>query len=186
VLVLVLFAAVTVLATSARLRNEIDRVEQDLSPERLADVRAATPLQALGTVTAAPPPALTPRQETNVLLVLVTRQLVQAAVVGLGLFAFFVVLGLIVVDHTVAVAWIGAQPQRSAWIPLIPVALFRAAVLLAGFSSMYFAVTTMTQSEYRHEFFGPVIEDVERALAVRAVYLDLRSAGPKPSPSTVD
>ena len=112
VLVLALFAAVTVLATSARLRNEIDRVEQDLSPERLDTARAGTPLTALGPMTAAPPPALSPRQETNVLLVLVTRQLVQAAVVGLGLFAFFVVLGLIVVDHTVAVAWIGAEPQR--------------------------------------------------------------------------
>lgn len=186
VLVLALFAAVTVLATSARLRNEVDRVEHDLSPQRLATARAGTPLQALSSVAAAPPPALTPRQETNVLLVLVTRQLVQAAVVGLGLFAFFVLLGLIVVDHTIAVTWIGAEPQRSAWIPLIPVALFRAAVLLAGFSSMYFAITAMTQAEYRHEFFGPVIEDVERALAVRAVYLDLRSSSAKASPSTVD
>lgn len=95
---------------------------------------------------------------------------------GLGLFGFFVVLGLITVDHATAVSWIGGEPLRSAWVPFMPVALFRAAALLAGFGSMYFAVTTMTQEEYRREFFEPVIGDVERALAVRAVYLGLRSA----------
>jgi hypothetical protein len=41
---------------------------------------------------------------------------------------------------------------------------------------MYFAITAMTQPEYRQEFFEPVISDVERTLAVRAVYLDVRPA----------
>lgn len=176
-LVLVLFAAVTVLATSARLRGEIDRVEQDLSPERLAAACAGTPLAAITPAERpAPPPTLTARQETNVLMVLAARQLVQAVVVGLGLFAFFVVLGLIVVDDTIAETWILEAPERSAWLPVVPVALLRAAALLAGFGSMYFAITTMTQKEYRQEFFEPVISDVERTLAVRAVYLGLRAA----------
>jgi hypothetical protein len=174
-LVLVLFASVTVLATSARLRAEVDRVEQDLNPDRLTAACAGTPLAAIGPVpTPSPPPALTATQETNVLLVLATRQLIQAAVVGFGLFAFFVVLGLIVVDDATAALWIGEAPRHSAWVPFMPVALFRAAVLLAGFGSMYFAVTAMTQAEYRREFFEPVVEDVERTLAVRAVYLDVR------------
>src|SRR5262249_40902836 len=153
VLVLVLFAAVTVLATSTRLRGEIERVEQDLSPQRVSTACAGTPLAGFadGPTPPAPPP-LNGRQETNLLMVLATRQLIQAAVVGLGLFVFFVILGLIVVDHTVAAAWIMAEPQRSAWLPFMPVALFRAAVLLAGFGSMYFAVTAMTQEEYRREF----------------------------------
>jgi hypothetical protein len=176
VLVLLLFAAVTVLATGARLRGEIDRVEQDLSASRLSAASSGTPLAADIPASVATPPPLTARQETNVLLVLATRQLIQAAVVGLGLFAFFVVLGLIIVDQETASTWIGDGPQRSAWIPFMPVALFRAAALLAGFGSMYFAITTMTQAEYRREFFEPVIGDVERALAVRAVYLALRSA----------
>jgi hypothetical protein len=175
VLVLVLFASVTVLATSARLRTEVDRVEQDLNPDRLDAACADTPLATLEAIPSpSPPPALTAAQETNVLLVLATRQLIQAAVVGLGLFAFFVVLGLVVVDDETAALWIGEAPRHSAWIPFMPVALFRAAVLLAGFGSMYFAVTAMTQAEYRREFFEPVVEDVERTLAVRAVYLDVR------------
>lgn len=174
VLVLALFAAVTVLATAARLRREVDRVEHDLNPDRLAQACVGTPLQGRSPGAVATPAPLTPRQETNLLLVLAARQLVQAAVVGLGLFAFFVVLGAIVVDNTVAATWIGAEPHRSALLPWLPSALFRAAALLAGFASMYFAITTMTQTEHRQEFFEPVIGDVERMLAVRAVYLDLR------------
>jgi hypothetical protein len=177
VLVLVLFAAVTVLATSARLRGEIDQFEQDLSPQRLASACAGTPLSSQTGHAPPTPPSLTARQETNLLMVLVARQLVQAVVVGLGLFAFFIILGLIVVDQPIAVAWIGAQPQRSVWAPFLPVALLRAAALLAGFGSMYFAITTMTQKEYRQEFFEPVISEVERTLAVRAVYLDIRRVG---------
>jgi hypothetical protein len=177
VLVLALFAAVTVLATSARLRAEVERVEQDLSPQRLASACVSTPLaDPASRTTPPPPPALTAKQETNLLLVLATRQLIQAAVVGLGLFVFFIVLGLIIVDPTTAATWIGEEPQRSAWMPWIPVALLRAAALLAGFGSMYFAITAMTQESYRREFFEPVIEDVERNLAVRAVYLGMRES----------
>jgi hypothetical protein len=181
VLVLVLFAAVTVLATSARLRAEVDRVEHDLTPQRLADACEATPLDGRSVGTVAAPTPLTRRQETNLLLVLATRQLVQAAVVGLGLFAFFVVFGAIVLDTAVATSWIGAQPHPSAVLPWLPVALLRAAALLAGFASMYFAITTMTQTEQRQEFFAPVLAELERMLAVRAVYLDLRQRGQAPA-----
>jgi hypothetical protein len=174
VLVLALFAAVTVLATSARLRGEVDRIEHDLTPDRLAEACAGTPLAGRRPGALTPTP-LTARQETNLLLVLVMRQLVQAAVVGLGLFAFFVVLGAIAVDHTVAETWIGHEPQDSVLLPALPVSLLRAAALLAGFASMYFAITTMTQTEQRKEFFTPLIGDLERMVAVRAVYLDLRS-----------
>lgn len=186
VLVLALFAAVTVLATAARLRREIDRVEQDLNPDRLAHACVGTPLQGHSPAAVAAPAPLTRRQETNLLLVLATRQLVQAAVVGLGLFAFFVVLGAVVIDDTVAATWIGEQPHRSVVLPWLPSALLRAAALLAGFASMYFAITTMTQTDQRQEFFEPVIGELERMLAVRAVYLDLRNrdrTAPAPGPS---
>jgi hypothetical protein len=178
-LVLLLFAAVTVLATSARLRVEVDRVEQDLNPDRVAAACADTPLAGLATRAVPPPPPLFAQQETNLLLVLATRQLIQAAVVGLGLFIFFIVLGLIVVDEPIATTWIEIPPERTEWLPFfMPVALFRAAALLAGFGSMYFAITAMTQESYRREFFDPVIEDVERTLAVRAVYLSALERSP--------
>jgi hypothetical protein len=42
---------------------------------------------------------------------------------------------------------------------------------------MYFAITSMTDADHRQQFFAPIIDEVERTLAVRAVYL----AGRDPS-----
>ena len=94
---MLLFAAITVLAAAARLRDEIGRVEQDLRPEMLSAACKGTPLADVEITESLPPKRLNGRQLRNLLVMLAIRQLVQAAVVGLALFAFFVVLGLIVV-----------------------------------------------------------------------------------------
>ncbi|MDX2534265.1 hypothetical protein [Streptomyces scabiei] len=176
VLVVVLFAAITVLAAAARLRDEIGRVEQDLSLPTLAVACRGTPLADVPVEQLAPEgqlPAmpLTPRQERNLLLMLASRQLVQAAVVGLALFTFFLALGVLVVTPGTAERWIGEKPQMSALFPVIPVAMLRNATLLAAFGSMYFAVTSMTDADHRQRFFAPIIDEIEHVLTVHAVYL---------------
>jgi hypothetical protein len=123
---------------------------------------------------------LTTGQQANLLVLLATRQLVQAAVVGLGLFAFFVVLGILVVEPETAEQWIGAPPVMYAGLPA---ALVRNALLLAGFGSMYFAVTSMSDTDNRHQFFAPILDEVERILAVHAVYLSVRDVVLPPSPT---
>ncbi|MFH9008744.1 hypothetical protein ACH4E5_36605 [Streptomyces afghaniensis] len=70
---------------------------------------------------------------------LASRQLAQAAVVGLALFTFFIALGLLVVTPETAEQWIGEKPETSVLLPAVPVAMLRNATLLAGFGSMYFA-----------------------------------------------
>lgn len=176
VAVLALFAGVTVLAAAGRLREEIGRVEQDLDAPMLAKACAGTPLEDVPIDDLEPvePPPLTDRQVVSLLVMLASRQLVQAIVVGLWLFAFFVVLGLLVVDMPTAEQWIGEPPRRLQLFPDIPAALPRNAALLAGFGSMYFAVTSMIDTENRRRFFTPILEEVERTLAVRAVYLAAR------------
>ncbi|WLW51073.1 hypothetical protein [Streptomyces sp. YU58] len=183
VVVVVLFAAITVLAAAARLRDEIGRVEQDLSRPTLAAACRGTPLAGVRFEQLAPEgqlPAmpLTPRQERNLLLMLASRQLVQAAVVGLALFTFFLALGVLVVTPETAEQWIGEKPQMSALFPVIPVAMLRNATLLAAFGSMYFAVTSMTDADHRQRFFAPIIDEIERVLAVHAVYLTVREPAP--------
>ncbi|MDG4823697.1 hypothetical protein O7635_17720 [Asanoa sp. WMMD1127] len=175
-LVLALFAAVTILASAGRLRDEIGRVEQDLRPERLSHACKRTPLSMVDMADVAPegplaPVRLTSGQITNLLVILATRQLVQAAVVGLGLFGFFVLLGLLVVTRETAAQWIGADP---AMLGSVPLALLKNAAVLAGFGSMYFAVTSMIDAEQRHQFFAPILDEVERVLAVHAVYVTVR------------
>jgi hypothetical protein len=188
-LVLALFAAVTILAAAGRLRDEIGRVEQDLSPQRLTAACRDTPLVGLPIEQVAangplPPVALTSHQLGNLLLMLATRQLVQAFVVGLGLFAFFLLLGVIMVEPATAAQWIGATPVAADWLPELPVALPRNAALLAGFGSMYFAVTSMSDAEHRRQFFAPILDQVERMLAVRAVYLAVRAVVAPPADPT--
>ena len=127
------------------------------------------------------------RQVRNLLLMLATRQLVQAAFVGVALFTFFLILGLVVVTPETAEQWIGAEPVRSALLPGVPVALLCSATLLSGFGSMYFAVTSMSDADHRRQFFAPILDEVERMLAVRAVYLVVRTASrAKEGPSDRD
>ncbi|HEX2355199.1 MAG TPA: hypothetical protein VHI50_01895 [Micromonosporaceae bacterium] len=174
--VIALFAAVTVLAAAGRLRDEIGRVEQDLSVPRLDAACRETPLAGvpIADLAAGGPLEATPlgnREAGNLLLMLATRQLVQAFVVGLGLFVFLLAIGLLLVQGETAEQWIGGPARYSALLPGVPVALLRNAALLAGFGSMYFAVTSMSDAEHRHRFFAPILDEVERVLAVRAVYL---------------
>jgi hypothetical protein len=84
---------------------------------------------------------------------LATRQLARAAVVGVALLAFFIMVGLIVVTPETAALSIGSQPEPS--LIRIPVAMLRIAALFAAFGSMLFAVTSMSDDEYQHQFFRP-------------------------------
>lgn len=172
-LVVLLFAAITVLAAAARLRDEIGRVEQDLRPEILSIACKGTPLAGVELAEPLAPRRLNGRQLRNLLVMLAIRQLVQAAVVGLALFSFFVVLGLIVVTPEIAAQWIG-EPAKESAIPGVPSAMLRNATLFAAFGSMYFSVISMSDAEHRQRFFAPVLEKVERTLEVRAVYLEVR------------
>ncbi|MCS7477927.1 hypothetical protein ACFFQW_42460 [Umezawaea endophytica] len=174
-LIVALFVAITVLAAAARLREEIGRVEHDLSPSVLSAACRGTPLAEVSLDEPVEARKLTGAQLRNLLLMLAMRQLVQAAVVGLALFGFFVVLGLIVVLPETAEQWIGGPVAYARWLPDVPVALLRNATLFAAFGSMYFAVISMSDAEHRQQFFAPVVEQVERTLAVRAVYLAVRS-----------
>ncbi|MFD4671311.1 hypothetical protein ACFWNN_16360 [Lentzea sp. NPDC058450] len=171
-LVVLLFAAITVLAAAARLRDEIGRVEQDLRPEILTGACKGTPLASVEITEPLPPRKLNGRQNRNLLVMLAIRQLVQAAVIGLALFAFFVILGLIVVTPEIAEQWIG-ETVKPSWLG-VPQAMLRNATLFAAFGSMYFSVTSMSDAEHRRQFFAPVLEKVERTLEVRAVYLSVR------------
>ncbi|MET8759138.1 hypothetical protein [Lentzea sp. NPDC004782] len=172
-LIVLMFVAITVLAAAARLRDEIGRVEQDLRPEVLAVACKGTPLAGIELAEPLPPKRLNGRQLRNLLVMLAIRQLVQAAVIGLALFAFFVLLGLIVVTPAIAEQWIGAPANMSVF-PGVPSAMLRNATLFAAFGSMYFSVTSMSDTEHRQRFFAPVLEKVERTLEVRAVYLEVR------------
>ncbi|MDG6101932.1 hypothetical protein Daura_37280 [Dactylosporangium aurantiacum] len=184
---LAVFTAVTFFAIAARLREELNAIEQSTAPDRLVAACARTPLEAVAP-DLAPVARLTGLRRTemlNILFILGTRQLIRAAVVGVAVFAFFIVFGLIAVNPDTAKQWIGADPEASGLVHAVPATMVTVAVLLAGFSVMYFAVSSMTDSEYRQRYFAGILGDISRVIAVRAVYLALQHL-PAPDPPTID
>ncbi|MEU7897156.1 hypothetical protein AB0B45_30365 [Nonomuraea sp. NPDC049152] len=181
--VIAIFATVTVFTSGARLRDEIAQIEDGLSTDVVITACRGTPLEGsaacLSEWRAAAP--LTRTQSLNLLLLLASRQLAQATVVGIGMFLFFVSMGLVLIDPETMHQWIGSPPSPSHLLPAVPGELLRVSLLLAGFSSMYFVVSTMVDPHYRKQFFPPVIRELERALAVRTVYLAIIGDGVAPA-----
>ena len=173
-----MFGAITIVAAANRLHEEISRVEQEFSAQRLSEKVVGTPvatvsIDELARTGQLDNPPLNGRQQRNLLVMLASRQLAQAGVVAFALLVFFIVLGLIVVTPQTAALWIGSQPVPSRIVG-VPVALLRNATLFAAFSAMLFAVTSMSDDEYRRQFFSPIIEEIESTLAVRTVYLAVK------------
>jgi hypothetical protein len=167
--VLVLFAAVSVVFVVVWLAEELDHVNDELDPATVASLCADTPIAAAldGRDVSVLP--LSRKQRVNMLLVLVFSQVIQAAMVAAAVFGFFVVFGLLAIGAPVQESWLGAPNSA---------ALYQVAGLLAMFSALYFAVYAVTDGTYRAQFFAPIRRQLDKAVAVRAVYLAAREATP--------
>ncbi len=178
-LIVGLFAAVTVLAAAARLRDEIGRVEQDLNPSILEAACRGTPLgEGVDPGPDRRRSALRgPAQRPSEAEPAGDAGDAPARAGGGGRARAVRVLhppGRDRGDPAIAEQWIGAPVVYSDLLPGVPVALLRNATLFAAFGSMYFAVISMSDQDHRRQFFAPMIDEVERALEVRVVYLAVR------------
>jgi hypothetical protein len=59
----------------------------------------------------------------------------------------------------------------------LTVELLQVAVFLAAFSGFYFAVSAVSDEAYRDQFFTSVKRELDRAVAVRTLYVELRGRG---------
>ncbi|MCK9921684.1 hypothetical protein MXD61_07235 [Frankia sp. AgPm24] len=185
-LLFTLFAAVVVLAIRTRLREELQRLETAISAPELEQACHGTPLAPVA-AELAPSTHLIPlrsAEERNILLVLTIRQLIRATVFGVGVFLFFEIFGLITITDSIAQNWSATEEQN---LPaFISSPMLRVSALLAGFSAMHFAILSITDSESRQRYFDPVLKEIKRVLAVRAIYLKLREMPPNPAPDATD
>ena len=105
-----------------------------------------------------------------------TRVVLISGCVGL----FLVVLGFLTVTPALIEAWQG-YPGTHRLLTLWPFGvelsltseLVRVAGFLAAYTGLYFAVSITRDDHYHKEFLEPMLADVRRACAVRAVYLSL-------------
>lgn len=177
-LTVALFLAITVGFLLARLPEELDVFDAELDPDRVRAGCRGTPLEGWDTVVN---PAqvgddhIGGLQKANLVLVLLIAQLVQVLLLSLAMFAFFVAFGLLVMEPEVIKGW--TQTDHLTAVPFFERAnmeLLRVSVFLASFSGLYFTVYAVTDETYRDQFFTGIKAELERAVAVRAVYLAAR------------
>lgn len=113
----------------------------------------------------------------NVTLLVVISQLVQVILVALVIGAFYVLFGLLAVRGATIGQWTTAEVD-----PLATFDLFGSSIIvtwehlgvagfIAAFSALQFAVSMVTDSTYRDEFYEDITGEIREVLAVRAVYL---------------
>jgi len=176
-LAVLLFAAMAVVFLLVRLPEEMDRVDDDTDPGRLAARCQGTPLEASAAevfddrdeAELAGIVEVAGLQKWNLVLVLLVSQFVQVLLLSVAVLLFFLVFGNVVMQPEVVGSWLGQKPEATnVTEPLVKVSVF-----LAAFSGLYFTVYAVTDETYRQQFFTSVTRELERAVAVRAVYRSL-------------
>jgi len=170
------FAVLAVGFLLVKLPEEMDRVDDDVDPGRLAERTSGTPMgdDAAAVFAGADHDDLvrivevTGLQKWNLVLVLLVAQAVQVLLLSIAVLVFFLVFGSVIMQPEVVKAWLGDGWSGSVARPLLNVSVF-----LAGFSGLYFTVGAVTDETYRQQFFTSVTRELERAVAVRAVYRTL-------------
>ena len=175
-LVVVLFATLAIGFLLVRLPEEVDRADDDVDEALLVRACKGTPLEEACRDLVADPEAdpaahaeVIGYERWNLVLVLMIVQVVQVLLLSLSVFAFLLIFGSIIMTEPVMNAWLtdsDINPTR---------ALAQVSTFLAAFSGLYLTVLTVTDEQYRAQFFGSVTRELERAVGMRAVYLALRN-----------
>jgi hypothetical protein len=187
--VLAAFPFAGMMFATIRLPREVGRLGAFESWETLVDRARGTPAEELADVVdheeaRGGSPGLGRRQWGNVGLVVLFSQGLQLVLVSAVLFAVLVGFGVVVVTEPIAKGFLGATPNVLATVHLsgrtmvVTEEMLRVAGFLTAFSAFYFTVTVLTDQAYREEFLNDVVDEVGRALAVRAIYLAARTGGP--------
>jgi hypothetical protein len=176
-LAVMFFAAMAVGFLLVRLPEEMDRVDDDTDRGRLVGRTRGTPVEGCAAEVLGETPddgdlrrllEVSGLQKWNLVLVLLVSQAVQVLLLSVAVLVFFLVFGSVVMQPDVVEAWLGKDAYTNVTAPLVKVSVF-----LAGFSGLYFTVYAVTDETYRQQFFTSVSRELERAVAVRAVYRTL-------------
>lgn len=190
---LAVFGVLGTLFIVGRAREEFDHVESSTDREVIAEACVGTPLEGHADALEGleTPVPLRGRQRANLLLVMVMAQAVQVALVGVVVWAFFIIFGAVAISIPVQQAWIGSLSPIDSLIGLstdhaVTRQLVRVATFLGGFAGFYATVYAASDQVYRTHFSDRITRDLERALAVRRAYLADRRRHHLVEPGDVD
>ena len=180
-LTVLLFVLLGVAFLLVRLPEEVDRADDDVDDVLLLNACRGTPLEDACRELLEDPDAdpaayaqVTGFERWNLILVLIIIQSVQVLLLTVSVFVFLLVFGSLIMTQDVMDAWLTAPTHHMPGLDSVSVALAQVATFLAAFSGLYLTVSTVTDENYREQFFGSVVRELERAVGLRAVYLALR------------
>ncbi len=133
---------------------------------------------------------LGPQQEHDLRLVSTMARVTVVTVIGLAVFAFFVVLGAIAVNADVVRAWVGGEPHVLLTLVTtryrydLTVEHLRVAGFLAVFSAFYAAVASRTDPGMREHMHDTAEEAIREACAARLLALHRFPRAEKPADAT--
>ncbi|MGD9956173.1 MAG: hypothetical protein AB7O74_04850 [Candidatus Nanopelagicales bacterium] len=178
---LAVFAIVGVLFIVGRSRAEFADIEVSTDTEHVRRLTLGTPMQeaAAGLEGLEQPVPLRRSQRANLVAVMVTAQSVQVALVGVVVWAFFVLFGSVAISVAVQEAWLAGLAPVEVLVQLGPGhgitrQLLRVSTFLGGFAGFYATVYAASDDVYRENFVARISATVERAVAVRRAYVALR------------
>ncbi len=195
-LTLLLFGGIAVGFLLVRLPEEVDRVDDSIDLDLLRRATRGTPIEGVAHELVEREGQRLPLESYgdvrgyerwNLILVLLVTQVAQVLLLSLAVLGFFLVFGGIVMTAGVQQAW--TAQDRLTHLPYLDnlsVELVQVSVFLAAFSGLYFAVAVMTDETYREQFFREVLDELERAVGVRAAYLALRDSRTDAAPPSPD
>lgn len=162
-----------------RAPSQIGEIESDIEPATARRLVADTPAAPLARVRRRAPsvPPLSTSEWRNVRMVVVVSEATLVAVVSLGLFAFFILLGLVTVPPRLADTWIGQPAHVLFTFDLFGQRLglttetIKVAGFVASFAALQFTVSLLSDRAYESEFLSGLRTDLRQAFAVRVVYL---------------
>ncbi len=175
--VAVLFAVLAGVFLGTQVPREIrdlNRFESWEQVEELCEDAPGTAVTGDGPVTATD---LSGRERGNLWLLVFISQSFRLIVVSALIGAFFVGLGMLIIQPDTVQLWTGQEPDQLFGTTLFGIGiqvsaeLLKVSGFLAAFAVVYFSVYTTTESALREEFYADIIEEVRQNLAVRTRYL---------------
>lgn len=174
-----LFAVIAVGFLLARLPEEMEEYDAELTRESVLEACRSTPVETAAAEVELTDEALADESDVvglergNLVVVLLIAQAIQVLLLSVAVWLFFLVFGVIAMKDPVIESWVGHAPHYAGWFGLVSRELVQVSTFLAAFAGLYFTVYAVTDQNYRRQFFTAIRRELERAVSVRLVYRTL-------------
>ena len=170
-----------VLVTMERTHDQIATLQPDAPAEQVRKACSGTPLvRAVADVGAFGEPRLERPQRRNLLVAALATQAIQAALIGLLVWLFFIIFGMVAITAPVQQVWLGDLGTADVFWTVgqdhvLSRALIRVATFLGAFAAFYTTIYASSDPVYRASFSDDIGASLQQAVDVRRAYLTVKS-----------